>query len=250
MKKTLLILTATMLALSIACGPGLEQNPGNADGTTDGGSSGSDGGTQNNNGGFEMPCNSSKPCPSGQFCFNGLCAIGCNTNAECASDQYCDTDWKQCRNKTVSTCPETPCAETQSCVQGYCTAKEVPATQCDPSGGPNDGCATDAFCLDPNDTGTPKCHTFPPCPQDGNCPVGAYGALCNDNLLQGKARVCLPNACKTAANCPANWHCVKFNQNDVIGSCSNGGPGSPCSAGTECLSGNCTKFGPAPGFCQ
>ena len=93
-------------------------------------------------------------CPSGQYCWNGVCVVGCNTNTECAADQYCDTDVKQCANKKVPTCPDTPCGDNQTCVNGYCSAKEAPAPKkkteegaCKLAIDGNDGCKSNEICL-------------------------------------------------------------------------------------------------------
>ena len=43
--------------------------------------------------GFFM-CSADKPCPFGQWCFNGLCAPGCMSDADCADTSPCTTDHK------------------------------------------------------------------------------------------------------------------------------------------------------------
>ena len=193
-----------------------------------------------------LPCNASKPCPSGQFCYNGLCALGCNSNGDCARDQYCDTSGDRlCHNKSVSTCPDTPCASGQVCVKGLCSTPP-PDTMCTPRFDQNDGCESNAICL-PEDQDKARCYTFPYCPENGQCPTGTSGAVCNDGYLPGKARICLTSACASEKNCPAAWRCVKFNANDVLGSCSNGGRYSPCNTSADCSQG-LTCQSPAPGF--
>lgn len=232
---------------------------GGGGGTTGGGGGTTGGGGGNTGGGSGLEpfiCSASKPCPSGQFCFNGLCALGCQTNANCAADQYCDTEFDHlCHNKTVPTCAvSTECASSQVCISGFCSTPP-PVTQCDPNqvASGNDGCDQNSLCVDPSETqaADPKCYTFPACAQDKTCPVGLQGAVCNDGLIPNKARVCLTGLCRSAANCPSSWTCVKFNSADVLGVCSNRGFGSPCTGPGECQSGNCVMGLPGlPGICQ
>ena len=197
------------------------------------------------------PCGGANKCPAGQFCFNGLCAMGCNSNGDCAADQYCDTTWKECVNKVVATCPDTPCPDTQMCVKNLCTSKEPPATKCDPQqAGYNDGCEKDAICF--QDQGKdPVCYSFPACGENGACPPGMIGAVCNDGYLPSKGHICLPGSCKTATNCPnAGFKCVRSNPNAPLGMCSNGGPGMACPTAADCVTGNCSSAGPGwPGVC-
>ena len=155
-------------------------------------------------------CSSSNPCPSGMFCFNGLCAIGCTSNENCADDQYCDGLY--CVNTEVPTCTsDSNCYEGQICVQGVCSTPP-PSTTCDPdqvvSG--NDGCDNYSLCIDGDDDGPedPACYTMPPCAEDGTCPVGAYGAVCNNDYIN-KARICLIGACEAEANCHFRTSVVK-----------------------------------------
>ncbi len=223
----------------------------------DGGMGGGAGGGGGSGGGAGFaPCSSSNPCPSGQFCFNGLCALGCNANSDCAADQYCDTEFDRlCHNKTVQTCSgNASCLSSQVCVSGFCSTPP-PATQCDPDqvATGNDGCNAQSICLDTEDTSDkdPKCHSFPPCAQDKTCPTGTQGAVCNDGLIPNKAYICLVGLCRDVANCPANWACVKPNPNNVLGWCSNKGPGAPCTGPSECLSGICNMpFVGQLGFCS
>lgn len=202
-------------------------------------------------------CSASSPCPSGQFCFNGLCAVGCQSNANCAADQYCDTQYTQaCHNKVVKACPETPCATGQICVSGLCSTPPA-ATQCNPQNVTtgNDGCESNALCIDSVDDeeeskSNPKCYTFPPCGENKTCPVGAQGAVCNDGLIPNKGYVCLTGLCKTSADCPAEWTCSKPNASSVIGMCATGSVGSPCNQPSDCQSGNCMTAAPGfPGVC-
>ncbi len=252
----------SMLALLALVGLGCEFNV-QAGAPNDGGSSQDDAGnnnnnnnnSNNNNSGTLYTCSASKPCPSGQFCFNGLCALGCLSNQDCAADQYCQTNGDRlCHNKVVTTCPQTACLDTQLCINGLCSTPP-PSTQCDPDQvvNGNDGCNAQSICIDDSSgqPPAPKCYTFPACSEDKSCPIGTQGAVCNDGLLPNKGLICLTGLCKTAANCPSNWACFKAAQNDVLGVCSNKAYGSPCHVGADCASGTCMVISPGfPGFCQ
>ncbi|ADO72567.1 uncharacterized protein STAUR_4789 [Stigmatella aurantiaca DW4/3-1] len=109
----------------------------------------------------ELPpglCSASVKCPDGQFCFNGICALGCTSNSNCGNDMYCDTQDQGplyfCKNKSVPTCSsDSQCAASQMCLKGFCSLKppEVkPACDPDKAGAANDGCDKYAICSDPN----------------------------------------------------------------------------------------------------
>lgn len=255
-RAVLVVLVVGFTACDVTVDVGDGGSGGGGGGASGGGAGGGSGGGSGGGTAMQLGCSTASPCPSGQFCFNGLCAYGCQTNSNCAADQYCDTEFDHlCHNKVVESCASMPsiCAATQTCVSGFCSTPP-PATQCDlnqvASG--NDGCATNAICVDSSDTSVedPKCYTFPACAQDKTCPTGLQGAVCNDGLIPNKARICLTGLCQTTANCPANWACVKFSPNDVLGMCSNKGTGSPCTSSAECTSGNCSIPAPGfPGFC-
>lgn len=234
--------TAALLTLCLAVTAGC--------GAVQPGASGGGGG-----GGSESPCSASKACPSGQFCFNGICAVGCQSNQDCASDQYCATDSDRlCHNKTVTTCPEVPCASGQQCVSGLCSTPPPP-TQCDPEqvGNGMDGCEKNAICLDPATTEAkdPKCYSFPACGEGDTCPTGTQGAVCNVGLIPNKGKICLTGLCTQATHCPKDWACFKYPSNAPVGFCSNKGPFAPCTTAADCTSGNCMTAAPGfPGFCQ
>lgn len=245
MTTTIRTLLASLCLGLLACSPSLGD-------MTEGAGDDSSGGTSNGNpttggSGEWTPCSAANPCPDGQFCFNGLCAIGCNSDGDCATDQYCATDGDRlCHNKEVPTCPDTPCADGQVCINSFCSTPP-PETQCTPQP-VDDGCAKDALCIEAEE-GKPKCYTFPYCPADGVCPVGANGAVCNDGLLADKDKICLVGLCTATEHCPGDWHCVKF-QGEVIGVCSSGSTGELCNENTECISGVCQEPLPDfPGFC-
>lgn len=208
--------------------------------------------------GFFM-CGADKPCPAGQFCFNGLCAPGCMTDADCAENQYCDTTGatgvtndQMCVNKQVPTCQAAAdCAANQTCVQGLCSAVAV-QTECTPRPDGQDGCDQFSICLDMGevDEEVNSCVTFPPCPQDGQCPVGQVGSVCNEQDIPNKARICLTGLCKGAANCPADFNCL-IPGGSGLGMCSDGSLGMPCLQAADCQAdlGCMGAVGGMPGFC-
>jgi hypothetical protein len=245
--KTTTTIRSTLIALCLglfACNPSI--------GETSAGGTETDGGTGNNptSGGSEgewQPCNAGNPCPDGQFCFNGICALGCNSDGDCANDQYCATEGDRlCHNKEVTTCPEVACAEGQVCVNGFCSTPP-PATQCEPFA-PEDGCEKNALCLEVEE-GMAKCYSFPYCPADGVCPVGLQGAVCNNDLIPGKDKICLVSACLDVSHCPSEFKCVMF-EGDPLGYCSSGAFGEPCNGPGDCNSNVCDMPFPGfPGFC-
>lgn len=209
-----------------------------------------DGATSGDDGDSWTPCTADNPCPDGQFCFNGLCAVGCQSDGDCADNQYCDTDSLLCQNQQVPTCTgDGDCASSQICVNSYCTTPPVDVS-CDPDNYLEDGCDSNAICLEDVD-GTSACYTMPACNADGSCPVGLEGAVCNDGYLSVKDRICLIGLCEDTANCPADYGCVRLLANSPLGLCSNGGIGAPCADAADCTSGMCTTFpGFDGGFCQ
>jgi hypothetical protein len=169
-------------------------------------------------GGGELPCSPSRDCPSGQFCFNGICALGCNSGGDCAEGQYCDTDGDRlCHDSQVHTCPDTPCAETQECVNGLCSTPSTD-TDCTPRPDGNDGCDAYSLCIEVEE-GAPSCYSFPACPESGDCPVGTVGAVCNDGIVPNKERICLSGLCQEPSHCPPAWSCMRITPADVVGFC-------------------------------
>ena len=196
-------------------------------------------------------CSATSPCPTGEFCFDGLCAYGCTNDANCAANQYCDTGFsKTCQNKQgPSGCTGAgDCAKDQTCVNGLCSTPppNPPPAACTPPPGANDGCDEGSLCIAGQQGQANKCMTFPPCGQDGSCPVGNFGALCNDGYIQGKGRFCMPGLCKDQKNCPSGNACVPLQQGAPVGACSNGGTGQPCDAAHACQSGLTCQT--VPGF--
>lgn len=68
-------------------------------------------------------CNSINPCPSGQICSNGKCAITCNSSNPCPTGQLC-YNGLCIPNITCSTA--NPCPNGQTCSNGKC----VPNINC------------------------------------------------------------------------------------------------------------------------
>ncbi|MFV8749796.1 Dickkopf N-terminal cysteine-rich domain-containing protein [Nannocystaceae bacterium ST9] len=196
------------------------------------------------------PCSADAPCPDGQFCFNGLCALGCTSDENCSEDQYCDGDSLLCQDDEVSTCSsDDDCGEGQICFEQFCSTAPVD-TDCEPWALTMDGCPSDAVCWVETET-TQACHTMPACAADDSCPVGLYGAVCNVDYLPDKDEICLIGVCATVEHCPADWFCVRYPENAALGQCGNGSIGALCSKPSECLSGNCVMLLPGlPGFCQ
>jgi hypothetical protein len=118
--------------------------------------------------------------------------------------------------------------------------------QCQPPPGANDGCDANSICLAGKQGQKNTCLTFPSCGQDGSCPIGQTGALCNDGYIQGKGRFCMPGLCKDAKNCPSSYSCVPLTQGSAVGGCSNGATGQPCDATHPCQNGLTCQT--VPGF--
>ncbi|MDC0717009.1 hypothetical protein POL25_08905 [Nannocystis sp. bb15-2] len=251
---TTLKLRSIFAALCLAaCNASLGDGTDTADETDSAASQGDPTGNPSGNptdgGGEPGPCSSSNPCPDGQFCWNGICAIGCTSNGDCAEDQFCATDTDMlCHNKEVTTCPEVPCEEGQVCKSGFCSTPPPP-TQCTPSP-VDDGCESNAVCFQETEDKA-SCYTLPYCSQDGTCPTGTEGAVCNNGLLPDKDKICLIGVCTEASNCPTDWKCIKDQPNAVVGYCSDGGTFAPCNSNADCLSNACDQpFPGQAGFCQ
>lgn len=246
-RTTLLASLVLLIAPAIACDATIadDSNESSA-GTNDDGGDG-DGGAD---GGSFDPCTSDNPCPDGQFCFNGLCAVGCQSDANCADNQYCSTDLMLCQNSEVPTCTaDGDCAESQLCVNGYCTTPPA-NTGCNTEDYLNDGCDSNAVCLEDVDTEQGSCYTMPACAEDGSCPTGLEGGVCNEGYLPTKDEICLVGLCDDVSHCPADWNCVRLIENSALGNCSSGQIGSACASGEDCISGNCTALpGLSGGFC-
>lgn len=195
------------------------------------------------------PCIGGQLCPEGTSCSNGVCETECSADGDCAGHEFCGLDGL-CHPKVVPGCSsDQDCAATQTCIDQLCIATDAGA--CDPYNYVQDGCPSNAVCID-DDYEEPAegvCHPMPACGGDQTCPVGLVGAVCNTGQLPSKDEICLIGLCDVPANCPQLWSCVRFD-NSVLGECSDGGFGSPCTESGHCISGNCLLVpGVGGGFC-
>jgi hypothetical protein len=208
---------------------------------SDTGSEGTESSTGDDDENEPVPCIGGELCPEGTSCANGLCAAECSSDGDCGSDEYCGLD-DLCHSNTVPSCnSDLDCAATQTCIDQVC----VTLGECDLVNYLQDGCASNAICiddLDEDDEGI--CYEMSACSADQTCPIGLEGAVCNTGQLPTKDPICLVGLCDTVANCPEFWSCVRYD-NDVLGVCSDGGFASPCSLDIHCLSNNCV---PLPGL--
>jgi hypothetical protein len=171
-----------------------------------------------------IPCSALDACPPGMGCVLGVCEKGCNADEDCNAGQVCVLDGQQlCHGKAVSNCPETPCLSTQACINGLCGLRM--SEFCGPSPfTPSDGCDADSVCLldavvDGDVVMGAKCYSFALCPESGECPVGDFGAVCNDGIFPEKNRICLGGICTSSENCPENRTCVPAFEGSLHGTC-------------------------------
>jgi hypothetical protein len=190
------------------------------------------------------PCRSASDCDDG-VCDNGICVSPCTDVEDCPVGHYC-SDASLCQPNNVPTCMlASDCVDGQICLEGYCSTP--PSGSCNP-GALDDGCGPRALCferLDEDDVG--DCYTMPGCASDGSCPVGASGAVCNEGYLFNKGRICLVGACVEEHHCPEGHPCVTADM--VLGACSSGAFGSPCTEASHCNSGICNMFPGFVGYC-
>jgi hypothetical protein len=197
-------------------------------------------------------CSAAQPCPSGQTCVNGQCTVvnnppACSATQPCPSGQTCVNGQCTVVNNPPACSASVPCPSGKVCVSGICSAPP-PTTQCTPRPDGLDGCSSTSVCMDPDEAGpqAPACYAFDACNEQGRCPTGLFGAVCNQSYIPNKARFCIPGFCADNLDCPTDWACVKYPSTEVLGTCSNRGPGSMCTKNSECLSGVCNQ--PQPGF--
>lgn len=222
-------------------------------------------------------------CGSGMRCENSICIKTCSGGAACDRGQYCEGAAPDdvCAAVQTATCQvDEECPWPQSCLYGLCSSAELLADggkgQCVQGvDGGTDGCTRDAVCL-----GTivgAVCYSLPACGQDGKCPQGAFGSICNDGknpdggkIVPDKGRICLFGACLTDNDCPTRARCFRSHPGSVLGACTFGVPGDPCLSNADCqgmLTPNCgfpdggvpdggvadggaADAGPAVGKCQ
>jgi hypothetical protein len=203
-------------------------------------------------------CRSNDDCDPGELCYGNACLAPCGGGA-CDPGFYCfgTGSGGYCAPGVVATCPATRCNADQVCASGLCSAPP-PTSFCGTNPfATDDGCGTDAICLpgievDGTVDADRRCYALPPCPENGDCPTGTHGALCNDGYFADKARFCMPGLCLTAAaDCPSGWHCIMRNSAPLIGYCSDGSVGSLCRDVGDCNAGlACQALGTAIGTCN
>ena len=222
-----LMMVSCVLALSAAHVGCVVLNPGDGGGDGDGDEGEGEGSEGEGEPNPEL-CSSSNPCPSGQFCWNGSCALGCTSDDNCDDDSYCNVN--HCAPTEVPTCSDdAECGDGFACVFDYCAVIPVEPEGCRWNDNLQDGCAGN---------------------EDGDCPVGEAGAVCNEGYIPTKERICLVGLCATQADCPANLRCVVFAGD--VGSCNPPGvQGSPCTVDADCIDGlTCDAFAPGlPNLC-
>jgi hypothetical protein len=218
--------------------------------------SGSDGSSSDNGDSSESqsvgnPTTCGGGCPDGQFCFNGVCAVGCNSDSDCADNQYCATEEGGfCHNKEVPECTsDGDCTGDQICQQELCVAEPEQPDECEPSADGNDGCGKYSICVE-EDSGN-KCYSLPKCSADDTCPTGAVGAVCNTDYIPNKAEVCLIGLCESQDDCAGGFNCQRVTSGQELGICSpetpGGGSGDSCTEDSDCDGGE-ECFGATGGF--
>jgi hypothetical protein len=188
-------------------------------------------------------------CATGTVCNNSTCKPVCTDDSSCSADQYCanSTPPKVCAPKTFTACTvDQDCPLPQFCNSGLCISIEFRAdgsqTGCLLTG-PNDGCSPEALCYARQlQTGAVvnNCIGLPACGQDGTCPVGSLGSVCNEQadggrLLPAKQRVCLLTVCTDNSNCPLTAACFRADAGNASGECNFGAAGYPCLTPADCF---------------
>ena len=188
-------------------------------------------------------------CAANERCVDRTCKPACAGGAACPAGMYCEGAAfpnDVCAPLAVTACvASTDCPAPQLCFQGgLCASLELRGDGgVQPCGNDNSNCAPDAVCL-PLATSTgsinQSCVGMPACGQDGGCPVGLFGSVCNDladggKLVANKQRVCLFPWCLDDSNCNAQSHCFRNPKDANHGECYYGVTGDPCFAKADCL---------------
>jgi hypothetical protein len=224
-------------------------------------------------------------CAAGTECVNNVCVPTCaDGGAACPSGTYCEGGSAPaadvCAPVTTATCAKVAdCPAPQQCfarISGVSGAGFCASPQRRGDGGyqgcvqhdPNDFCGPDAVCYSlVNSTGTALVNTclgLPACSQDGSCPAGAAGSVCNDGnladggqLIPGKGHLCLLSYCVRETDCNPIGHCFHRTPAQPLGSCDFGQSGDPCFTNADCInSSGCAGAdggyldGGFPGACQ
>jgi hypothetical protein len=236
-----------VLLLWLATLPACDANLGSV-ATSQDGTQGEEPTTGEGDGDDPVACIGGELCPMGTSCSNGVCETDCSSDDDCDGDETCGLD-DLCHANLVPSCSsDQDCAATQTCVNQICTA--LGDGGCDLENYLQDGCPSNAVCLEDFDhEGQGFCYPMSACAEAQSCPIGLQGAVCNTGQLPNKDEICLVGFCDVVSNCPEFWSCVRYD-NSVLGLCSDGGFGSPCSQDLHCLSDSCVLIpGVGGGFC-
>jgi hypothetical protein len=200
-------------------------------------------------------------CPAGTYCEGPaprdfcvpVTAIACANSRNCPAPQVCFLGPPACSN---------------FCTRGVCASQQLRADGgyqgCLVNAGADDACGPDAVCYTLGaTTGTVNaCVGLPACNQDGGCPGGTFGSVCNDALpdggqiLPGKQRICLFSYCLRDSDCNQSGHCFHTTSAEP-GRCNFGLAGDPCFTKADCFNAqSCAGAdggvldGGVPGACQ
>ncbi len=169
------------------------------------------------------------PCPAGEICSNGACAVNCSNECAAGSVQCAGNGFQSCGDHDDDACLEwsgiVGCQDGTSCSGGVCTRFcanecEGQATRCGPGGLQNCGQFDGDDCL--------EWSPGAPCPEGGVCDAGACAQVCNDECMAGVLD------CDGASVI----ECGNF---DADG-CSEWSLGIPCADGEVCNGGACDVF--------
>ncbi len=155
-------------------------------------------------------CVHATDCDPDEHCQEGACVETCNLHTDCPQDESCDMLFEHSTHACyhARTCAiKSNCAEPMQCVSGLCV--DFIKTNCfDYEGCGYDDCGSDQLCMYTQGDIVPSCYRLPVCEEDGACPIGRKGSMCNLVDLAEKDRVCLPGRCKTDLHCPKDRSCV------------------------------------------
>jgi hypothetical protein len=184
-------------------------------------------------------CGLTTPCPSGLYCFAGVCTADCSAALPCPSGQTCASDGtcvgggNDAGVCTGAASPpgcgnpcslSMPCSGGTYCLGGSCTADCSPTVACANGG----TCSADGHCI--GGTTTPDsgvCSIFgaptgcgDSCSATTSCGSGLY---CTGNVCTADCSPAIP--CANGGTCSSDGHC--------IGGGTDGGPHVTCVLGTE-----------------
>jgi Dickkopf N-terminal cysteine-rich region len=193
-------------------------------------------------------------CPAGTVCTNRVCTPSCADGGACPSGFYCEypqTAFAVCSPIKPSACrDDNDCpAGNQVCTDGLCISWELRAdggtVGCIISTTGSDACSPDSICYVDTSLGYQlnRCLATPHCGQDGSCPIGYRGSVCNQLADGGfafgnKERLCLYKYCVGNTNCPTGTQCFHYTRDATLGTCSLGQSGYPCFSAEDCFNAN------------